>query len=582
MKENIQQLLEQTVAILKQENILPADAMPRIQVDRTKDKSHGDFATNLALMTAKPAGKNPRELAQLICQHLPQSAFIEKTEIAGPGFINFFVADNALTDQLEAAYVDPDLNVTKTTSPQNIVVDYSAPNLAKEMHVGHLRSAIIGDSVVRTLEFLGHHVIRQNHVGDWGTQFGMLLTYMERLQQQGGEISMELHNLEKFYRAAKKCFDEDESFSTRARELVVLLQSGDAHCKELWQQFIDISLAHCQETYDKLGVSLSRSDVKAESSYNDDLQNVIDDLTQQGLLVEDNGAQCVFLDQFKGKDGDPLPIIVQKTGGGFLYATTDLAAIRYRKNVLKVDRVLYFVDARQSLHFQQIFTLAKKAGFATHAMSLEHMAFGTVMGEDGKPFKTRSGDVAKLADLLDEAQQRAYDLVKQKNPDMDQAQLKIIGDVVGISAVKYADLSKTRTSDYTFSFDSMLSFEGNTAPYLLYAYTRVASIFAKAGVAADSIEGEIILNSEQEKVLGNKLMQFNDAVNNVAAKGLPHVMCSYLFELAGAFSSFYEACPILIAEDQAVKNSRLKLAALTAKTLQQGLSLLGIKTLERM
>ena len=582
MKENIQQLLEQTVAILKQENILPADAMPRIQVDRTKDKSHGDFATNLALMTAKPAGKNPRELAQLICQHLPQSAFIEKTEIAGPGFINFFVADNALTDQLEAAYVDPDLNVTKTTSPQNIVVDYSAPNLAKEMHVGHLRSAIIGDSVVRTLEFLGHHVIRQNHVGDWGTQFGMLLTYMERLQQQGGEISMELHNLEKFYRAAKKCFDEDESFSTRARELVVLLQSGDAHCKELWQQFIDISLAHCQETYDKLGVSLSRSDVKAESSYNDDLQNVIDDLTQQGLLVEDNGAQCVFLDQFKGKDGDPLPIIVQKTGGGFLYATTDLAAIRYRKNVLKVDRVLYFVDARQSLHFQQIFTLAKKAGFATHAMSLAHMAFGTVMGEDGKPFKTRSGDVAKLADLLDEAQQRAYDLVKQKNPDMDQAQLKIIGDVVGISAVKYADLSKTRTSDYTFSFDSMLSFEGNTAPYLLYAYTRVASIFAKAGVAADSIEGEIILNSEQEKVLGNKLMQFNDAVNNVAAKGLPHVMCSYLFELAGAFSSFYEACPILIAEDQAVKNSRLKLAALTAKTLQQGLSLLGIKTLERM
>ena len=582
MKENIQQLLEQTVAILKQENILPADAMPRIQVDRTKDKSHGDFATNLALMTAKPAGKNPRELAQLICQHLPQSAFIEKTEIAGPGFINFFVADNALTDQLEAAYVDPDLNVTKTTSPQNIVVDYSAPNLAKEMHVGHLRSAIIGDSVVRTLEFLGHNVIRQNHVGDWGTQFGMLLTYMERLQQQGGEISMELHNLEKFYRAAKKCFDEDESFSTRARELVVLLQSGDAHCKELWQQFIDISLAHCQETYDKLGVSLSRSDVKAESSYNDDLQNVIDDLTQQGLLVEDNGAQCVFLDQFKGKDGDPLPIIVQKTGGGFLYATTDLAAIRYRKNVLKVDRVLYFVDARQSLHFQQIFTLAKKAGFATHAMSLEHMAFGTVMGEDGKPFKTRSGDVAKLADLLDEAQQRAYDLVKQKNPDMDQAQLKIIGDVVGISAVKYADLSKTRTSDYTFSFDSMLSFEGNTAPYLLYAYTRVASIFAKAGVAADSIEGEIILNSEQEKVLGNKLMQFNDAVNNVAAKGLPHVMCSYLFELAGAFSSFYEACPILIAEDQAVKNSRLKLAALTAKTLQQGLSLLGIKTLERM
>ena len=582
MKENIQQLLEQTVAILKQQGILPADAAPRIQVDRTKDKSHGDFATNLALKTAKPAGKNPRELAQLICQYLPQSAVIEKTEIAGPGFINFFVADNALTEQLEAAYHDSALNVTKTSAAQTIVVDYSAPNLAKEMHVGHLRSAIIGDSVVRTLEFLGHKVIRQNHVGDWGTQFGMLLTYMERLQQQGGEISMELHNLEKFYRAAKQCFDDDPSFSTRARELVVLLQSGDSKCKELWQQFIDISLTHCQAAYEMLGVSLTREDVKAESSYNDDLQNVINELNEQGLLVEDNGAQCVFLDQFKGKDGEPLPIIVQKTGGGFLYATTDLAAVKYRNNILNADRVLYFVDARQSLHFQQIFTLAKKAGFASEAMSLEHMAFGTVMGEDGKPFKTRSGEVAKLADLLIESQQRAYDLVKQKNPDMSESELKSIGDVVGISAVKYADLSKTRTSDYTFSFDSMLSFEGNTAPYLLYAYTRVSSIFAKAGVAADALEGEISLNSEQEKALGNKLMQFNDAVNNVAAKGLPHVMCSYLFELAGAFSSFYEACPILIAEDQAVKNSRLKLAALTAKTLQQGLSLLGIKTLERM
>ncbi|MDP2562515.1 arginine--tRNA ligase [Psychrobium sp. 1_MG-2023] len=582
MKENIQQLLEQTVAILKQENILPAEAAPRIQVDRTKDKSHGDFATNLALMTAKPAGKNPRELAQLICQHLPQSAVIAKTEIAGPGFINFFVADNALTDQLEAAYQDANLNVSQVETPQTIVVDYSAPNLAKEMHVGHLRSAIIGDSVVRTLEFLGHKVIRQNHVGDWGTQFGMLLTYMERLQQQGGEISMELHNLEQFYRAAKQCFDEDESFSTRAREMVVKLQSGDEQCKALWQQFIDISLSHCQETYDRLGVSLTRKDVMAESAYNDDLVGVVESLKEQGLLVENDGAQCVFLEQFKGKNDEPLPIIIQKTGGGFLYATTDMAATRYRNDVLNADRVLYFVDARQSLHFQQIFALAKKAKFAREEMSLEHMAFGTVMGEDGKPFKTRSGEVAKLADLLSEAQQRAFDLVKSKNPDMDEAELKAIADVVGISAVKYADLSKARTSDYTFSFDSMLSFEGNTAPYILYAYTRVASIFAKAGVDADNLSGEISLDTEQEKALGTKLMQFNDALGNVAAKGLPHVMCTYLYELAGSFSSFYEACPILVGDDEAVKQSRLKLAALTAKTLQQGLSLLGIKTLERM
>ncbi|MCG7532629.1 arginine--tRNA ligase [Psychrobium sp. MM17-31] len=582
MKDNIQQLLEQTVEVLKQENILPADAAPRIQVDRTKDKSHGDFATNLALMTSKLAGKNPRELAQIICDKLPQSAVVEKTEIAGPGFINFFVADNALTDQLEAAYNDERLNVQAVANPQNIVVDYSAPNLAKEMHVGHLRSAIIGDSVVRTLEFLGHKVIRQNHVGDWGTQFGMLLTYMERLQEKGGEISMELHNLEQFYRAAKKCFDEDESFTNRAREMVVKLQSGDENCQKLWQQFIDISLSHCQETYDRLGVSLTREDVMAESAYNDMLAGVVESLKEQGLLVEDNGAQCVFLDEFKGKNDEPLPIIIQKTGGGFLYATTDMAATRYRNDVLNADRVLYFVDARQSLHFQQIFTLAKKANFARPEMSLEHMAFGTVMGEDGKPFKTRSGEVAKLADLLDEAQQRAFDLVKSKNPDMSEDQLKKIADVVGISAVKYADLSKTRTSDYTFSFDSMLSFEGNTAPYILYAYTRVASVFAKAGVDANNLSGDIVLNSEQEKALGAKLMQFNDAVKQVADKGLPHVMCSYLFDLAGTFSSFYEACPILVGDDEALKQSRLKLAALTAKTLKQGLSLLGIETLERM
>ncbi len=582
MKDNILLLLEQTVEILKQKNILPSDVKPRIQVDRTKDKAFGDFATNLALMTAKPAGKNPRELAQLICQHLPASDVITKTEIAGPGFINFFVADNALINQLEAAYQDANLNIKKVAQPQIIVADYSAPNLAKEMHVGHLRSAIIGDSVVRTLEFLGHKVIRQNHVGDWGTQFGMLLTYMERLQQQDSEVSMELHNLEKFYRAAKKCFDEDESFSIRAREMVVKLQSGDEQCKVLWQQFIDISMDHCQETYDRLGVSLTRNDVKAESSYNDELQGVVDSLTEQGLLVESNGAQCVFLEQFKGKDDEPLPIIIQKTGGGFLYATTDMAATRYRNDVLHADRVLYFVDARQSLHFQQIFALAKKAKFARPEMSLEHMAFGTVMGEDGKPFKTRSGDVAKLADLLTEAQQRAFDLVKSKNPDMVEDELRYIADVVGISAVKYADLSKTRTSDYTFSFDNMLSFEGNTAPYILYAYTRVSSIFAKADVAADKLTGDIKLDSEQEKALGKKLMQFNDALNNVANKGLPHVMCGYLFELAGTFSSFYEACPILNNEDESVKASRLKLAALTAKTLKQGLSLLGIKTLKRM
>lgn len=582
MKVQLQQLLEQTVASLKQQGIIPAEAEPRIQVDRTKDKSHGDLATNLAMMLSKAAGKNPRELAQLIIDNLPSSSLITKVAIAGPGFINFFLNPAWLVEQIETALKDPRLGIPVVANPETIVVDLSSPNLAKEMHVGHLRSSVIGDAVTRTLEFQGHHLVRQNHVGDWGTQFGMLLAYMEDLTAQGQEISSNLSNLEVFYRAAKQRFDESEEFATRARNLVVELQSGNAHCNKLWREFNEVSLSHCQETYDRLGVSLSRADVRGESAYNDDLKQVVADLDQLGLLEEAQGAQCVFLDEFKNKEGEPLPVIVQKTDGGFLYATTDLAAIRYRQNVLHADRMLYFVDARQGLHFQQIFAVARKAGFVKPNTSLEHMPFGTVMGEDGKPFKTRSGTVAKLADLLTEAQSRAYDLVKSKNPDMSEQELRNIADVVGIASVKYADLSKNRTSDYMFSFDQMLSFEGNTAPYLLYAYTRVASVFEKAGINPDELTGTLVLEHEKELDLASKLVQFNEVITNVARLGCPHLLCSYLYELAGLFSSFYEACPILKAENDTQKQSRLKLAWLTASTLKQGLNLLGINTLERM
>ncbi|QSX33256.1 arginine--tRNA ligase [Shewanella avicenniae] len=581
MKAHIQSLLEQTVATLKQQGIIPEDAAPRIQVDRTKDKTHGDLATNLAMMLSKLAGKNPRELANIIIDNLPASANVTKVDIAGPGFINFFIDENALANQLQAALNDAHLGIN-LPAEQTVVVDYSSPNLAKEMHVGHLRSTIIGDAVVRALEFMGHKVIRQNHVGDWGTQFGMLLAYMEELRAANGEATeIELSDLETFYRAAKVRFDESEDFATRARHLVVELQSGDEYCNKLWREFNDISLSHCHKVYERLGVSLTRADVHGESAYNDDLAQVVADLDAKGLLSESDGAKVVFQEEFRNKEGEPLPVIIQKADGGYLYATTDLAAMRYRSGTLNADRALYFVDLRQALHFQQVFSLARTAGFVRPEMTLEHMGFGTMNGEDGRPFKTRSGGVVKLVDLLDEAYTRAIELVRSKNPEMDEATLTEIARVVGVASVKYADLSKNRSSDYIFSFDQMLSFEGNTAPYLLYAYTRVVGIFKKAA-DIDLSNAKIELNEEKEKELGTKLAQFGEVLARVVDKGQPHLLCAYLYELAGAFSSFYEACPVLAADNEAARDSRLLLSQLTAKTLKQGLGLLGIETLERM
>lgn len=580
MKEQLESLLATAVATLQQQGTLSDDVQARIQLDRPRDKSHGDFATNLALMLAKPAKMNPRALAEALIAALPQNTLVAKTEIAGPGFINFTISQQQLVDQLEHAYGDAHVGVQPAAELHTVVIDYSSPNLAKEMHVGHLRSAIIGDAVARVQELLGHKVIRQNHVGDWGTQFGMLLAHMEELDN--AELGMELSNLETFYKAAKKRFDESETFAMRARELVVALQSGEPKCRALWQQFIDVSLSHCQEVYDRLGVKLTRADVMAESAYNDDLAQVVADLRTQGLLVEDQGAQCVFLDEFKNKDGESLPVIVQKSGGGYLYATTDLAAVRYRQNQLHGDHLMYFVDQRQGLHFQQIFTLARKAGFAREDLKMDHYGFGTVMGKDGRPYKSRDGGVTKLADLLDEAEKRALELVQEKNTSLSVAEQAHVAKVVGISSVKYADLSKNRTSDYIFDWDTMLSFEGNTAPYLLYAYTRVNSVFSKAGVDPEHIDAEFILNDEREIALANTLVRFNEVVHSVAAKAMPHFLCGYLYEVAGAFSSFYEGCPILKSDDLQVRQSRLKLAALTAKTLRQGLELLGIPTLEKM
>ena len=578
MKDTIRQLIQQAITQLVNEGVLPEGLSPAIQVENSRDKKNGDFASNIAMMLAKPAGMKPRDLAEKIIAALPSDENITKTEIAGPGFLNFFQNTQALASRLDAALADANIGVRKAVPTQRTVVDLSAPNLAKEMHVGHLRSTIIGDGVARVLEFLGDDVIRQNHVGDWGTQFGMLMAYL----QENPITSDELSDLENFYRAAKGRFDESEEFADRARGLVVKLQAGDPECLALWTKFKDISLSHCQKIYELLNVKLTMADVMGESAYNDDLINVVNDLKAAGMLVESNGAQCVFLDEFKNADGDPLPVIIVKADGGYLYATTDLAAVRYRSGKLKADRALYFVDPRQALHFQQVFAVARKAGFVTHPMEMEHMGFGTMNGADGRPFKTRDGGTVKLIDLLTEAQERAYTLVKDKNPELAETELRNIAKVVGIGAVKYADLSKHRTSDYSFNFDLMLNFEGNTAPYLLYAYTRVAGVFRKLGKDFSEVEGQITLEAVHEHELAAKLAQFGEVLNNVCDKGTPHILCTYLYDVAGLFSSFYENCPILSAETPAQMQSRLRLAALTGRTLKQGLELLGLETLERM
>lgn len=577
---NIQQFLDEKMSAALLAVGAPAGSSAVVRPSAKRE--FGDYQANGVMGAAKALKQNPRELAQRVVETLGSPEFAEKLEVAGPGFINIQLKPAWLAAQLEAALADARLGISAVDQPQTVVVDYSSPNLAKEMHVGHLRGTIIGDALVRVLGFLGHKIVRQNHVGDWGTQFGMLIAFMKHLQAQGGDaLSMELADLEVFYREAKKAFDEVPGFADTARDYVVKLQSGDSECLASWKQFIEVSLSHCEEVYQKLGILLTRDDLMAESAYNEDLENVIVDLEKQHLLTVDQGARCVFLDEFKGKDDAPLPIIVQKSDGGYLYMTTDLSALRYRNSQLHADRILYVIDVRQSLHLQQLYTLGRKAGYARPELKLEHVSYGTVMGNDGKPFKTRSGGTAKLADLIAEGEKRAYEVVKAKNPELGEDELREIGRVVGISAVKYADLSKSRTSDYIFSWEQMLAFEGNTAPYMLYAYARVMSVFRRAGMAESALTGSIALNEPAERYLALKLAQFEEVVRAVASDCYPHYLCAYLYELAGLFMSFYEACPILSAEE-AVKQSRLKLALLTAKTLKQGLNLLGIETLERM
>lgn len=547
------------------------DAQPLLQP--ASKPEFGDYQVNGVMAAAKRAGSKPRDLAEQIIALVDAEDLVAKLEIAGPGFINVTLNDSTLV----ASVARDSALITPASHSDTVVVDYSAPNLAKEMHVGHLRSTIIGDAIARILEALGHRVIRQNHVGDWGTQFGMLLTYLA----ETGDRSDELADIEEFYRSAKGRFDADAQFADRARQAVVGLQSGDPDAQAQWQKFIRISLSHCQAIYDRLGTTLTMSDVMAESAYNDALPGIISDLSERGLLSESDGAQCVFLDEYQAKDGSPMGVIVQKSDGGYLYSTTDLAAVRHRTFTLNADRVIYLTDARQSQHFAQIFLISQQAGFAREGVVLEHQPFGNMLGKDGRPFKSREGGLIKLNELLDEAIAKALKLITEKDPELEASQRQTLARMVGIGAVKYADLSKNRTSNYIFDWDQMLSFEGNTAPYLQYAYTRIRSIFRRANTTAAELEGVITIQAPAERALCLTLSRFQEVLEQVAGDIYPHHLCSYLYDLASDFMRFYEACPILSEADD-VKTSRLLLADRAAITLRKGLELLGIETPERM
>jgi len=541
-----------------------------MSVSEATKPEFGDYQFNGAMALSKKLGQPPRQIASLIIENLDLSTLLIKAEIAGPGFINLWLNPLYVAKQVSIALKDKRLDIAKRENPIKVILDYSGPNMAKQMHVGHIRSTIIGDTLANLLTFLGDDVVRQNHIGDWGTQFGMLIAYLE-LKGEDGSVS--LKDLEQFYKDAKAEFDKDENFANKAREYVVKIQSGDANCLLLWQKFIDISLGHCEEVYEKLDVNLTRDDVRAESFYNDDLSSVITDLDSTGQLSISEGAKCVFI------EGNEIPVIVQKGDGGFLYATTDLAALRFRAKTLDAQRIMYVVDARQAGHFKQVFKVAKDAGFVDSKTELEHIGFGTMMDKGGKPFKTRDGSTIKLIDLLDEAISKAKETINNKD-DYNDIELNNLAKIIGIGAVKYADLSTNRESNYIFNLDKMLSFEGNTSLYMQYAYARIQSIFRKFD---GTVSGDILLNDALEHRLATMLLRFEDVLHRASIDASPSQITNYLYDVVTLFMRFYENCPILKdGVDEETKMSRLQLASLTAKTIKQGLDILGIKVVDKL
>ena len=546
----------------------------------------GDYQSNIALSLSKQLGQPPRVIAQKILENLNVTSICQTPTIAGPGFINLMLEPAYLETRLSDIQTDPRLGVQPAKTPQRVIVDFSSPNIAKEMHVGHLRSTIIGDSIARILEFRVHEILRLNHVGDWGTQFGMLIAYLREAYPQALTTSnaLDLGDLVTLYRKAKERFDGNQEFQETARKEVVKLQSGAEDSRRAWQLLCEQSRREFQVIYDWLDVHLSE---RGESFYNPLLPAVVEDLAQLGLLVEDAGAKCVFLEGFTNKAGEPLPLIVQKSDGGYNYAATDLAAIRYRIQQDQAERIIYVTDAGQANHFAQVFQVARRAGWLTDDVEVIHVPFGLVQGEDGKKLKTRSGETVKLRDLLDEAIARSRaDLesrLKEEGREETEEFKAHVAKVVGISAVKYADLSQNRTSNYIFSFDKMLALQGNTAPYMLYAYVRIQGISRKGDIDFEQLgtDRKILLQEETELALGKHLLQLSEVLNEVERDLLPNRLCQYLFELSQKFNQFYDQCPVLKA-DEPQRTSRLLLCDLTARTLKLGLSLLGISVLERM
>ena len=542
---------------------------------RSQQASFGDFQANAAMALGKRAGRQPRELATAIVDALDVADLCSKVEVAGPGFINLWLSEKVLGGAAQSLLGDERLGLPVADPPETVVIDYSSPNLAKELHLGHLRSTIIGDALARVLTALGHRVVRQNHFGEWGTQFGMLIQHMIEVGE-GDAQERSLADLNAFYRDANARFNEDEEFAARARQRVVMLQSGDEETLALWRQFVDESTRHARDVYERLGVLLTPDDDMPESAYNSMLADVARDIEASGIAVVDQGALAIFSDKYEA------PLLVRKRDGGYMYGTTDLAGVRYRVEELGGTWLIYVVGAPQTQHLDQVFDAVTRAGWLTPPARVVHVAFGSVLGPDRKMYKTRTGENIKLNELLDEAVARATAKVRDANPDLPGDEIDRLGHMIGIGAVKYADLSNDRVKDYVFDWDRMLAFEGNTGPYLQYAHARIRSIFRRAeGVAVDE-STEVSVVEEQERALVLEVLGFGDAVVSVAEHLQPHRLCTYLFDLAQAFTSFYESCPVLRAPDEATRASRLALCQLTAEVLQRGLDLLGIEAPERM
>ena len=588
MKKQLVQLIQSKLNQILKNHGVESDSAVDVQVP--PDKKNGDFSINSAMKFAKLCKCPPQKLAAEIVEQLEsEKDWFSKVTIAGPGFINMYLADTIIEKNFNELCNSKNILNVSVSEVIPTVVDYSSVNIAKQMHVGHLRSTIIGDVLARVIEALGNPVIRQNHLGDWGLPMAMVIYKAEpvirKAEKEGVSLEevLQLAELEQLYKAATAECKEKPEVAAACHEYLVKLQQGDAELLDLWKKITRVSMAEVYRIYKLLNVKLTPEDERGESFYRDMLSDTVAEIKKSGLLKEDEGAQCVFLDEFKSKEGNPLPVIIQKSDGGYNYATFDLAAMRFRTHKLGAKRIIYVTDARQALHFKQVFATARATGIlADPNVSLEHVPFGSILGEDNKPLKTRSGENVKLAELLKEAVERAYNVVNEKNPKLSEEQKKDVARMVGIGAIKYADLSQNRNNDYVFSFDRMLALNGNTAPYLQYAHARICSIFRKAGESIDDYSAKAVISSPEERELMMKIMDLKQAVISVATDLRPHVLCNYLYELSVCFSSFYDKCSVMNCEDASIKASRLEICNMTRKTLALGLGLLGIEVPREM